>query len=164
MNNSLIVATFDREGEASIVLEQLKSRRDLKILGLENAVVVVKDSAGQIAAYQQWKLPATPISPGSQISRRFAEALFGGNPKIKRSQLSTAGFDETFLEELAESLHPADSALVIFIPAGNLVDKRLILDSLGQSDGVLHHTIFPIQVLETIEELVKSYQYGGEKY
>ncbi len=152
MNNTLIVKTFDREKEASHVLDTISASQELKNFGLKNAVVITKDQAGLIALYQRWQLPATPVDPDSRLSKLFAEAIFCGFPKIKLERLVAAGFDERFLNEMVASLQPDGSALLYFIPRNNLIDERRLLDALASITGTLHKTSFPDEVLETTYE------------
>ena len=152
MNNTLIVKTFDREKEASHVLDTINARQEFKNFGLKNAVVVTKDQAGLIALYQRWQLPATPVDPDSRLSKLFAEAIFCSFPKIKLERLVAAGLDERFLNELVASLQPDGSVLLFFIPRDNLIDERRLMDALASYKGTLHKTTFPDEVLETIYE------------
>jgi len=70
--------------------------------------------------------------------------------------LIEAGLDEHFLEDVANTLLPNSSALLIFFPQDSLVDTRRLLDDISKFKGALIHTTFPSQIIDSVLELTRS--------
>jgi hypothetical protein len=67
-------------------------------------------------------------------------------------QLSEAGLDKMFLQDVVQALKPDTSAFLIFVPEESLIDTRRYLTFLPILEGTPHHTIFPSAVTTKILE------------
>jgi uncharacterized membrane protein len=147
MKSDLIVMTFAREEDAFKALSGLETMRDSQLFGLENVVLVSRDSAGRAVVHQRWEPPA-PTS--SRLPSLVADAVFGNSPQDGIHKLADAGLDEFFLKEVSEALNPDSSALFIYVSQDSLADTHRLLQTLALLKGEVYHTTFS----EAVEEAV----------
>ena len=156
MISDLIVMTFGDEAAALRAKQALEQMRSSPFLGILNALVVTRDTAGKVVVHEQWELPAHLPGASKQMPRLLVEACFGKSPDDGVQELVRAGLDETFVRNVMSALMPRNSMILSYIPQGCLVDAQQVLDALRQLRGTLYHTTVPAEVEEAI---LKSYGY-----
>jgi uncharacterized membrane protein len=161
MNSELFILTFSEEEDTQRTLQALETMGKNWAFGLNNAVLVKRDEA---LVHQYTRYPAWRPIPDNTFLITFTEAVFGDTQKDDIRPLVDAGLDEYFLEEVASTLQPGGSALMVYIPDDSLVDTRLLKETLAAYRGTVHHTIFPVQVERTIleQEITKKRGFAGK--
>jgi uncharacterized membrane protein len=154
MISDLIVMTFSGEAAALRAKRALEQMRYSPFLGILNALVVTRDTAGKVVVHEQWELPAHLPSTSKQVPRLLVEACFGKAPDDGVQELVRAGLDETFVRCVVSALEPRSSMILSYIPPGSLVDAQQVLGAFGQLRGTLYHTTVPADVEESILELL----------
>jgi uncharacterized membrane protein len=139
--------TFAREEDAFKALSGLETMRDSQLFGLENVVLVSRDSNGGAVVHQRWK---PPDQPSSQFPRLLADAVLSRSSEERVKWLADAGLDEFFLKEVSEAMNPDSSALLIYIPQDSLTDTHRLLKTLALLEGEVYHTTFPEEVEEAV--------------
>jgi len=156
MHSELFVLIFNQDEETRNARQALQKMRKSREFGLENASLVERNGAGKVLIHQYNRYPVwEPVSDDTLLTL-FTEAIFGDTQEDSVRPLVEAGLDEYFLEDVANSLLPNSSALLIFFPQDSLVDMRQLLDALSKFKGALIHTTLPSQTIDSILELTRS--------
>ncbi len=156
MHSKLIVLTFNRDEDSHNARKALQMMQKNRAFGLDNAALVERDGAGRAFVHQYTRYPAwEPVSDDTFLIL-FTESIFGDTQEDSVRLLVEAGLDEYFLEDVAKTLLPNSSALLIFFPQDSLVDTRQLLDALAKFKGTLIHTTFPSQIIDSVLELTRS--------
>jgi uncharacterized membrane protein len=136
----LIVAAFDDEDSAEKALRQLKAER--KLLGIQGAVVMVKDATGNKISYKDVGLtPAKGVLGGAVLGATLGILSGGvglvlgvagaaiGNVvgKIKQDSLYSSGQ----INQIATSLKPSTSAILAAVEAKHGPELEQELEALG---------------------------------
>jgi uncharacterized membrane protein len=137
----LLLAAFDAEAAARDALKTLKESRDEKIVGVQAAVAMRKDAEGQLQFEDVGMTPGKGalagvalgavvgvLTGGTVIALGALGALIGGlvGRKKRDSRFPTGG-----INQLAASLAPDSSALVIIMEPGWVVVLEKELEALG---------------------------------
>jgi uncharacterized membrane protein len=137
----LLVAAFDKEADAESALEALKESRDEDLVGVQAAVAMRKDHEGQIQFQDVGMAPGKGalagvalgavvgvLTGGTVIALGALGALIGGlvGRKKRDSRFPTGG-----INQLAASLPPGSSALVVVMEPGWVVVLEKELETLG---------------------------------
>jgi uncharacterized membrane protein len=164
MNSELFVLTFSEEEDTQKTLQALETMGKNWAFGLNNAVLVKRDESGRALVHQYTRYPSWRPVSDNKFLLSFTEAVFRDTQKDAIRPLVDAGLDECFLEEVASTLQPGGSALMVYIPDDSLVDTRLLLETLATFRGTVHQTIFPVQVERTIleQEITKKRGFAGK--
>jgi len=152
----LLVMIFDQNGVTPGAWHALNSMRKNRSFGLENAVLVVRDTAGKAFIHQFKRYPTWKPALNDSFLTLFTNAIFSGTADERERDLLIAELDEVFLEEVADAWQPSTSALLIFVPRQSLVDTRRLLNYLAEFNGTLIRTTFPEQTIEFILMQSKS--------
>lgn len=142
MYDELIFVSFAEEsgaGEAWIALDEIHEER---LFRLVDTVLISRGSTGKVAFELKWKLSTMPGEKDHQIPLIIVKALFGNSADADIQQLSEAGLDKIFLQDVAQALKPATSALLVYIPGDSLIDAHTYLGYLSKLRGKPHHTTF----------------------
>ena len=156
MLSELFVLIFNQDEETRIAWQALQMMRKSREFGLNDAALVERDDAGKVYIHQYSRYPVwEPVSDDAFLIF-FTEAIFGDTQEDSVRPLIEAGLDEHFLEDVANTLLPNSSALLIFFPQDSLVDTRRLLDDISKFKGALIHTTFPSQIIDSVLELTRS--------
>jgi uncharacterized membrane protein len=156
MHSELFILIFNQDEETRNSLQALQMMRKSREFGLENAALVERDGTGKVLIHQYSRYPVwEPVSDDTLLIL-FTEAIFGDTQEDSVRPLVEAGLDEYFLEDVANTLLPNSSALLIFFPQDSLVDMRQLLDALSKFKGALIQTTIPSQIKDSIMELTRS--------
>lgn len=135
----LIVAAFDDPSRAEEALKTLKESRDEKLIGIQAAVALHKDEAGQIHFKDVGLTPAKGVAGGvllgavvgvltggTGLALGALGALVGGLVGRKKQE---SRFSADRINQLAASLAPGSSAAVIVMEPGwvPVVEEKLTL-------------------------------------
>lgn len=137
----LIIAAFDGPSRAEEALKTLKESRDEKLTGVQAAVALRKDEAGQIHFKDVGLTPAKGavggvvlgavvgiLTGGTGLALGALGALVGGRAG-KRKQES--GFPAERLNQVAAALVPGSSAILLIMEPGWVVVLEEELELLG---------------------------------
>jgi len=152
MVDELICMIFSGEGGAGEAWSALEENHEGRLFRLVNIVLISRDWAGEVALRPQGKVPVVPGDQDCQLTLFVAEALFDKSAEGYIYQLSEAGLDKTFLQNVAQAVETDTSALLIYIAGDSLIDTRTYLASLSTLQGTVHHTTFPSAVKDSIWE------------
>ncbi len=156
MTIDLVAMVFDQDEDASKAKWVLDTLHKTRALGLENAVVVERDTAGKAFVQKYKRLPAGEPVLDDTFLILFANAIFTGIATERERDLVIAELDEVFLEEIDTAWQSSNSALLIFSSRKSLVDLRRLLNYLSEYRGTLFQTTIPEQIVESILELSGS--------
>ena len=156
MNSELFVLIFNQVEDTRNARQALQMMRESKAFGLDNTAMVERDGAGKVYIHQYSRYPVwEPVSDDTFLIL-FTEAIFGDIQEDSARPLIEAGLDKHILENVANTLLPNSSALLMFFPQDSLVDTRRLLDALSKFKGTMIHTIFPSQIIDSVLELTRS--------
>ena len=156
MHSELFVLIFNQDEDTWNSRQALQMMRKSRAFKLENATLVEPDGTGKAYIHQYSRYPVWEPVWDDTLLILFTEAIFGDTQKDSMRPLVEAGLNEYFLEDVANTLLPNSSALLIFFPQDSLVDTRQLLDSLSKFKGALIHTTFPSQIIDSVLELTRS--------
>jgi uncharacterized membrane protein len=137
MDSDLIVMTFDSAGGAGRVRDALKGLPKSRLLGLDNAAVVIKDSVGRVALPPRLESRA---AQGDAVLCSIVDLVFGAPIEATTQALVKAGLDERFVEEVVTKMREDCSALLFLVRYDSLSDTRELLQALASFKGVMHQT------------------------
>jgi len=137
----LLVAAFDEETDAEEALKTLKESRDEELVGIQSAVAMRKDKEGQLQFKDVGMTPGKGalagvalgavvgvLTGGTVIALGALGTLVGGLVgKKKRDSRFPAGG----VNQLAASLPPGSSALVVILEPGWVIVLEKELEGLG---------------------------------
>ena len=137
----LLVAAFDEESGAEDALKALKESRNEELVGVQAAVAMRKDAEGQLQFKEVGMTPGKGalagvalgavvgvLTGGTVIALGALGALVGGlvGRKKRDSRFPTGG-----INQLAASLAPGSSALVVVMEPGWVIVLEKELEALG---------------------------------
>jgi uncharacterized membrane protein len=135
----LIVAAFEGQARAEEALKAMKESRDAKLIGVQAAVALRKDEAGQIHFKDVGLTPAKGaasgvvlgavvgiLTGGTGLALGALGALVGGLVGRKKRD---SRFSTDRINQLAASLAPGSSAVVIVLESGwvSVLEEKLTL-------------------------------------
>jgi uncharacterized membrane protein len=138
----LVVAAFDDDKGANEALRQLKEFKKEKLIGIQGAVLMVKDATGQKIQYKEVGLtPAKGalggvvlgaalgiLTGGAGIILGAGGALLGGLVGRKKQD---SRFASDRINQVASSLKPGASALVAVVEHKWVADLEKELEEMG---------------------------------
>ena len=137
----LIIATFVGEQDAENALKTLKESREQDLVGIQAAVALRKDNEGQIHFKDVGMTPAKGaaggavlgivvgiLTGGAGLAVGAIGALIGGIVGRKKRDSSTS---TDRINQVASSLKPGSSAIVIVMDTGWVVVLEKELEALG---------------------------------
>ena len=137
----LIVAAFDGPSRAEEALKTLKESQDEKLIGVQAAVALRKDEAGQIHFKDVGLSPGKGalggvvlgaavgiLTGGTGLALGAVGALVGG---IAGKRKQESGFPTERLNQVAATLAPGSSAILIVMEPGWVVVLEEELELLG---------------------------------
>ncbi|NIV29919.1 MAG: DUF1269 domain-containing protein [Anaerolineae bacterium] len=137
----LIIAAFDGQARAEEALKTLKESQDEKLIGVQAAVALRKDEAGQIHFKDVGLSPGKGVlggvvlgaavgilTGGTGLALGAVGALVGG---IAGKRKQKGGLPAERLNQLAATLAPGSSALLIVMEPGWVVVLEEELELLG---------------------------------
>ena len=161
----LIVAAFDGQSRAEEALKSLKESRDEKLIGVQAAVALRKDEAGQIHFKDVGLTPAKGaaggvvlgavvgiLTGGTGLALGALGALVGGLVGRKKRD---SRFSAERVNQIAASLVPDSSAAVMVMAPGWVA---VVQEELALLGGDLLTADIPVSVTGEIE------QKGQEEY
>jgi len=152
MYDELIFVSFAEESGASEAWIALGEIHEGRLFELVDILLLTRDEAGSVTLQPQWKAFSVPADQVHHIPLLIAKSLFGASAQLDIQQLSEAGLDKIFLQDVAQALKPATSALLVYIPGDSLIDAHTYLGYLSKLRGKPHHTTFLSAVKEVILE------------
>jgi len=137
----LIIAAFDGEQEAEAALKTLKESREKELVGIQAAVALHKDDKGQLHFKDVGMTPAKGaaggavlgivvgvLTGGAGLALGAIGALIGGLVGRRKRDSS---FATDRINQVAASLKPGSSAVVIVMDPGWVVVLEKELEALG---------------------------------
>jgi len=122
MNTLVVIGYKDMEQAEEVRLKLRKLHRDY-LIDIEDAVVVVKDAAGQIKLHQAVYLTAAGAASGGfwgmLVGMIFLNPLLGlavgAASGAVSGKLTDVGINDNFMKDLAATLTPGSSALFVLV-------------------------------------------------
>ena len=150
MYDELIFVSFSEESGASETWIAIEEIHEGRLFRLVDILLIIRDKTGSVTFQPQWKEFSASGDQDHRIPLFMAESLFGASAQLGIQQLSEAGLDKTFLQDVAQALKSGTSALLVYVPGDSLIDARTYLGYLSKLQGKPYHTTFPSAVKETI--------------
>jgi len=148
--SELIVMIITGSEDSDKTWRTLERSHGGQLFKLVDIVLIRRDNQGMTSFKMNWKKDDHYLDSSNRMAGAFAEAIFGISRTEGRRQLSEAGMDRLFLEEVVQALEPDSSAFLIYIPKESLIDTRTYLDVLEGITGDVYHTTFKPQVEEVL--------------
>jgi len=137
MPTELLAIAFPGETRAREVLEVIDRLHREGAVDLHNAAVITRDAAGKIAIHESNDFTSGEGAVGGAVlggvvgllrGKLLGDALLGAGAGYVASKLLDLGFDDAFLNDIAASLTPNSSALVLAIEFERLDEALRALD------------------------------------
>ena len=133
----LLAIVFPGETRAREVLAVVDRLHREGAVDLHNAAVIVRDAAGKIAVHESNDFTPREGAVGGAVlggvigllrGRLLGDALLGAGAGYVAGKVLDLGFDDTFLNDIAATLTPNTSALVLAIEFDRLDEALRALD------------------------------------
>jgi len=159
----MIVVAFGNETEADQVLDSLKGLKDIHVVDLKSAAVIVRDSSGKVKIKETSDFDVKQGAIGGAAAGAVLGLLGGG---LLRGVLLGAaggavagkfidlGLDDDFLTAVGDELEPNSSAIVALV---DFEQVDLAMQELDKFEGgkILRHTLSP-DVYAKLSEAVED--------
>jgi uncharacterized membrane protein len=159
----MIVVAFEDEGKADQVLETLKGLQGEHLIDLQSAAVIVRQADGKVRIKETKDFDVKQGAIGGAVAggllgllrgNLLAGALLGAAGGAAAGKVIDLGLEDSFLEDVADSLGNGTSAVVA------LVDFRHVdaaMEELETFEGgrILHHTL-SAEVYQKLSEAVED--------
>ena len=164
MSTQYVIALFDNEESGETVLKNLTEVQKMRSVGVQEVALVRKDSSGKIRIFEPADmgggkgaaiggviggLVGLIFGPGA-ILTAGAGAMIGG----LAAKLSDSGFDNKDLKELAKSLKPGGSALLILVEQNQV---SLVVDEMKSQGGTVITDALHLAIADELENEYKSF-------
>jgi uncharacterized membrane protein len=137
MPSELIAIVFQGETRAREVLEAVTQLHQEGAVDLHNAAVISRDVAGKTSIHETNDFTPREGAMGGAVlggvigllrGKLLGDALIGAGIGYLASKALDLGFDDTFLNEIAATLTPDSSALVLAIEFDRVDQALSVLD------------------------------------
>lgn len=168
--SDLVVMGFDNTLKADEVLWRLRALKRKNLIDLEDAVVVVRDDAGEVRLKQSIDLTALDASYGllsGGLLGTLAGMLFlnpaagfliggviGGSVGALTGSLADYGISDDFIKSLAETIPVNSSALFILVRKAET--DKILAELSGTKGRLLQTSLSPDQEKKLQEALMGS--------
>ena len=122
--NELLAIVFDGEEQAQTVLDALQRLHHEGVIDLHNAAIIKRDAAGKTSIHEQNDFTTREGTLGGAAlggligllrGKLLGDTLIGAGVGYLASKAMDLGFSDAFLDEIAASLAPNTSALVLAV-------------------------------------------------
>lgn len=160
--SDLVFIAFPTEQRAEDVRRQVLDLQRGYLIDLEDAVVVVKDPAGQVRLHQLVNMPASGAASGALwgtlIGMIFMMPLMGAAVGAASGALSgwlsDYGLDDGFMKEAAATLQPGSAGLFLLIR--KMTTDKVLADLRG-AGGTLLRTSFDAERERALREALAAH-------
>jgi uncharacterized membrane protein len=137
MSTELLAIVFPGETRAREVLEVVNRLHREGAVDLHNAAVITRDAAGKTTIHERNDFTSREGAVSGAVlggvvgllrGKLLGDALLGAGAGYVASKLLDLGFDDRFLKDIAASLTPNSSALVLAIEFDRLDEALRALD------------------------------------
>jgi uncharacterized membrane protein len=132
----LIVVNFDDKFKADEALLNLLKLEQAHLSALEDAVVVIKNGAGNIRVKAYHDL----IQPIPELSNELWGGVISGVVFHRSLEIAQEVFDGDFLVRVEEALQPNTSALLVLVQT---TEAERVVAELAELDGKLSRATLP---------------------
>lgn len=161
--HEMMVIAFDGESQAEQVLKTLKRLQGEHLVDLKSAAVVVRQADDKVRISETNDFDVKQGAIGGAVAgglmgllrgKALKGAILGAAGGAAAGKFVDLGLEDSFLEEVGDSLGPGTSAVVA------LVDFRYVdaaMEELDAFEGgrILHHTLSD-QVYQKLSEAVED--------
>jgi uncharacterized membrane protein len=150
--SELLAIVFQGETRAGEVLAVVNQLHHEGAVDLHNAAVITRDAAGRIAIHETNDFTPREGALGGTVlggligllrGKLLGDALLGAGAGYVASKVLDLGFNDAFLNEIAATLTPNTSALVLAIEFERLNEALRVLDPYHGT--ILRQTLPPEQ-------------------
>jgi uncharacterized membrane protein len=151
--SELLAIVFQGETRAGEVLAVVNQLHHEGAVDLHNAAVITRDAAGKIAIHETNDFTPREGALGGAVlggligllrGKLLGDALLGAGAGYVASKVLDLGFNDAFLNEIAATLTPNTSALVLAIEFERLDEALRVLDPYHGT--IIRQTLPPEQV------------------
>lgn len=173
--SDLVVIGFDGPLKAEEVLWRLRALKRQHLIDLEDAVVAVRDEAGEVQFRQSFNLTTLEASSGlisggllgtlvgmvfmNPMAGFLLGGMFGMGAGALAGSLSDYGINDDFIKSLAETIPPNSSALFILVRKSQ--PDRILAELTDIKGKVLKTTLSPAQEARLKKALLEPAQEAG---
>lgn len=173
--SDLVVIGFDGPLKAEEVLWRLRALKRQHLIDLEDAVVAVRDQAGEVQFRQSFNLTMLEASSGlisggllgtlvgmvfmNPMAGFLLGGMFGMGAGALAGSLSDYGISDDFIKSLAETIPPNSSALFILVRKSQ--PDRILAELTDIKGKVLTTTLTPEQEARLKKALLEPAQEAG---
>lgn len=137
MPSELLAIVFPGETRAREVLDAVGRLHQAGAVDLHNAAIITRDAAGQIAIHETNDFTPREGAVGGAVlggvigllrGKLLGDTLLGAGAGYLASKVLDLGFSDAFLKDIAATLNPNTSALVLAIEFERLDEALRVLD------------------------------------
>lgn len=161
MNSTIMVLVYPAEKIADDVMNTIKHLQSRGLVEIEDACVVVKDTAGRIKIHQSHNLPLLAAAGGAVLgtllgllfAAPYVGAAVGATAGIMGGTLADIGVDDDFMASVGNEMKPGTSALFLLLHQMT-IDKAI--PELAKHGGRILHTSFSRAQEERVKKIFDS--------
>ena len=150
MNSELIAMVFTGKEDLDNTRQILDRSQGGELFRLIDVIIVYRDKLGESTLQLRRKESDRLNNSRDRLAGDFAEALFGNSRAEDHRQLTDAGVDLFFLQEVTQALKPNSSAYLIYVSGESLIDAGRLIEILEGLPGDLYYTTFRPEVEEAL--------------
>lgn len=174
--SELVVVGFDSPDDADRVLGQLVRLKREYLIDLEDAVIAIRDSAGEVQIKQSISMVGQGASYGaisgglwgtlvgllffSPLSGLAVGGLLGAGAGALSGSLVDYGIDDDFIRQIGNTLQPNTSALFILVRKAQ--PEKVLAELQGVSGRVIRSSLSPEEEAKLQAALTRVQQDGNE--
>lgn len=152
--SNLVVVTFDGAGDARRAREAIRGLEGGGEVSLDDAAVIVKNAAGEVAVDDQIDRGVKVGAIGGGLLGLVLGFVFpplglaiGAAGGALVGRMADLGIDKGFVEDVTDALKPGTSALFLIVREGN---ADAIVAALEPFEGTVTQTTFDSSVEESL--------------
>jgi uncharacterized membrane protein len=161
--HEMMVIAFDSESQAEQVLETLKGLQGEHLIDLQSAALIVRQADGKVRIKETKDFDVKQGAIGGAVAggllgllrgNLLAGALLGAAGGAAAGKVIDLGLEDSFLEDVGESLGSGTSAVVALVDFRH-VDAAMEELEAFQGGKILHHTL-SAEVYQKLSEAVED--------
>ncbi|MHB1415876.1 MAG: DUF1269 domain-containing protein [Chloroflexota bacterium] len=159
--SNLVVITYDTEGKAAEVLETVRRLESERLIDLEDAVYVTKDTSGKAHLHQSFDLAKAGAVSGGLWGALFgllflvpiAGLAIGAGIGAMAGRAQDYGIDDKFIKDLGKKMKPGSSAIFALVRQST---PERVLPEIAKYGGEVVHTSLSPDAEERLKRAVEE--------
>ena len=140
MRSDLILMIFDRQVDTQRVYDAIQSMRHSQILGLDSAIIVTRNHAGEISLFQKRVVSGGQKAKNADVLGEIAELFFAPDSEERRTALVKLGLDERFVARIFREMDVDKSALCALLSYDDIADRDELVGTMALFRGQIYQS------------------------